>query len=202
VVIDEDDDILWRSQQAHEHRQIEEKLWRGSGSAILNSTLMVRSDVMKQVGSYDPKLRTSEDLELLLRLAEAGRLINLPDSLVKYRRHPGGISAMGDEEKAMARRKSILIAASVRRGRPRPPLQLGDYPQPVTLTEWHALTASLGLIRGAKRRVVVKHAVRALRLDISNRTAQKALLNAILGSQVQSIRRMTARWTRMALKRV
>lgn len=49
---------------------------------IPHSTLMARANVIAAVGGYRPQFRKAQDYDLLLRLAGAGRLSNLNDSLV------------------------------------------------------------------------------------------------------------------------
>jgi glycosyltransferase involved in cell wall biosynthesis len=181
MTIDEDGKLLWPSKQPLDHSAIEEKLWHGSGSAILNSTLMTRRAAVLDAGGYDETLRTSEDLDLFLRLGEKGKLRNLTEYLVYYRRHPGGISAIGGGDASMIRRKKILAEASGRRGLEECSYKIGHYPQPPDLSSWYATTAELAYVARAKRKVVLKHALRALRLDPANRTAETALLNAVFG---------------------
>ena len=42
---------------------------------------------MEQVGGYNPRFPLGNDLEIFLRLGEAGRLANLPVTVVQYRLH-------------------------------------------------------------------------------------------------------------------
>ena len=52
---------------------------------------MRRSAVLK-VGGYHPDFHGAEDHDLWLRMAEIGRLENLPDALIQYRVHATSIS--------------------------------------------------------------------------------------------------------------
>lgn len=49
---------------------------------IPHSTLMARPGAIAAVGGYRPEFRKAQDYDLLLRLAEVGRLSNLSDALV------------------------------------------------------------------------------------------------------------------------
>ena len=53
----------------------------------------LRTDALRDVGGYDPALRAAEDLDLWLRLLDAGHAGGLvPDILVEYRRRAGSLS--------------------------------------------------------------------------------------------------------------
>ena len=43
--------------------------------------------VVLDLGRYRPECREAEDLDLFLRLAEVGQIVNLPEPLLKYRVH-------------------------------------------------------------------------------------------------------------------
>jgi glycosyltransferase involved in cell wall biosynthesis len=61
-------------------------------SALPHSGITFRRDVVLQVGNYN-ECQPVEDLDLWLRLARRGKLINLPDVVTKYRIHPGSVTA-------------------------------------------------------------------------------------------------------------
>jgi hypothetical protein len=58
---------------------------------IIHPFLMARSDALKAIGGYR-NVPNSEDSDLFWRLAEHGRLYNLPDVLGRYRMHLTSIS--------------------------------------------------------------------------------------------------------------
>jgi GT2 family glycosyltransferase len=59
-----------------------------NGNSITNSTVMVRKDVLQEVGGFDedPKLKV-EDFDLWLRLGEKGRFVFIPRIHAYYRVH-------------------------------------------------------------------------------------------------------------------
>lgn len=57
-----------------------------------HSSAMFRSDVVKRIGGYNPKIICAEDRDLWLRLAEQGRIACIDKSLVKIRKHSNNIS--------------------------------------------------------------------------------------------------------------
>jgi glycosyltransferase involved in cell wall biosynthesis len=59
---------------------------------MLHSSLVMRREAVLAVGGYRPEAETAEELDLLLRLAELGQLANVPDVVVKYRRHGSSVS--------------------------------------------------------------------------------------------------------------
>ena len=73
------------------HEEIDANNLRGIVS-ISHPTVMMRRDAVRHCGGYDPELVPTEDLDLWLRVAETGRLANLPDIVLEYRIH-GAASA-------------------------------------------------------------------------------------------------------------
>jgi len=57
------------------------------------SSVMVRRQVLDQVGLFDPSLQVCEDYDLWLRVVKATRFTFLTEPLGTYRRHDGNISA-------------------------------------------------------------------------------------------------------------
>jgi hypothetical protein len=53
---------------------------------------MMRAEAVAAVGGYNKDFPPAEDLELWLRLAEVGKLANLPQVLVRYRLHQSALS--------------------------------------------------------------------------------------------------------------
>jgi hypothetical protein len=61
---------------------------------LLSSSMLITSAMMGRLGGYDERRRGVEDYDLLLRLARAGaRMAYQEEVLVRYRRHPGSVSA-------------------------------------------------------------------------------------------------------------
>ena len=70
-----------------EHAEIEAAMLNGDGGAIHQSAAMMRRDALKHVGGYQARFPTTEDLDLFLRLAEIGRIANIPEVHFRYRVH-------------------------------------------------------------------------------------------------------------------
>lgn len=97
-----------------QHEAIDEMLLQGRWS-IVHPAVMMRRDVVRRLGGYDNDLVPVEDHDLFLRLAEAGRLANLPDVLLRYRKHPmNSVRVLADRRvRALTR---VMEAAWARRG--------------------------------------------------------------------------------------
>jgi len=76
-------------------------LTRGSRMDLLSGrvdiprivTLVFRRRELEAIGGFHPSFRIGQDNELVLRAVRLGRFVALPDALVGYRRHPGGVTA-------------------------------------------------------------------------------------------------------------
>ncbi len=74
------------------HEEIERDLLAGSGWAIVHPTAMMRKEAVEAVGGYAEDLELCEDVDLFLKLAEQGRVANLPEVLLHYRQHPSSVN--------------------------------------------------------------------------------------------------------------
>jgi glycosyltransferase involved in cell wall biosynthesis len=87
LIIDPDGEELTVLGRALTHEQIVDDLLACRGQMIYHPTVMFRRAVVARIGGYDEKMKEAEDLDLFLRLAEVGQIVNLPEPLVKYREH-------------------------------------------------------------------------------------------------------------------
>jgi glycosyltransferase involved in cell wall biosynthesis len=62
------------------------------GCPILHPSAMFRRPAVMGVGGYRREFPVGEDVDLWLRMAEAGQLANLPEYLVQYRLHDDSVS--------------------------------------------------------------------------------------------------------------
>jgi glycosyltransferase involved in cell wall biosynthesis len=61
---------------------------------IPTSSVVMRRGALERVGGFESEVRVAEDWDLWLRLATAGEaFVCAPDAIVRYRRHPGGLTA-------------------------------------------------------------------------------------------------------------
>jgi glycosyltransferase involved in cell wall biosynthesis len=74
------------------HEEIESRLLQGDGGALMHPSALYRADALRSVGGYRDGLDGGEDMDLHLRLAESGRLANLPDRLFLYRKNLASVT--------------------------------------------------------------------------------------------------------------
>lgn len=118
---------LWSMETTHD--AIDADHLRGRGGAITHPAVMMRREAVDRVGGYRQKCNLAEDLDLFLRLAEVGRLANLPDVLLHYRMHLSSTGAT-KREKQRAAAAAALADAYDRRGLPMPDLDsIAERPQ-------------------------------------------------------------------------
>ena len=81
------------------HLEIDAALLGGHGGSLGSDTAMFRKHTAQAIGGYEDKLTaTGEDHDLWLRLAEVGRIANLPDVLTRYRVHDTNVSGGKDSQ--------------------------------------------------------------------------------------------------------
>jgi glycosyltransferase involved in cell wall biosynthesis len=90
------------------------------GWPIVHPAVMMRTAAVRQVGGYRDQYDTLEDLDLFLRLAEIGKLANLPDVLLKYRQHFSSVTHRRYEQQ-MKIRQAIFDETYARRRIAAPP---------------------------------------------------------------------------------
>ncbi len=88
---------------------------------IIQSTLMARRADLVTLGGYR-HVPNSEDSDLFWRLAERGKLVNLPDKLGKYRVHTASMSSSLHSGRIMALGSQLGALSTLRRRAGRPDL--------------------------------------------------------------------------------
>lgn len=104
------------------HEEIDAMNIAGSSGAIAHSAVMLRCITLQKIGGYNKEMETAEDADLFLRLAEVGRLANLPEVLLKYRLH---LKSTGHTQYAkQLQAQSLAITEAHRRRGLEPPTRL------------------------------------------------------------------------------
>jgi hypothetical protein len=169
------------------HEEIDALLLRGRGDAIIHPTLMLRRVDLIAAGGYRPEAEPAEDLDLYLRLAERGRLANLPDTLLDYRQHLSKVS----NRRAGEQRRAIEAAVSEARRRrgldpaqePAPSLAPEQTPPAECWRRWAREATEGGNLRTAR-----KHAWAAFRAEPTAPRSWQILLRALLGLRIEALR--------------
>jgi glycosyltransferase involved in cell wall biosynthesis len=134
----------------------------GGGARIAHPTVMMRTRAIRDVGGYREQFPEAQDLDLFLRMAECGRLANLPELLLHYRIHPKSVG-VSRRPLQLERVAAAVADAHRRRGMPLPDGALDSLPQP------HAGASDIGgwIVSEARRHGYLdtarKHAWAALR---------------------------------------
>jgi len=98
---------------SEDHGRIDADLLRGHGTAIFHPAAMIRKSALLAVGGYRPEFQWSEDIDVFLRLAEKGKLANLPEPLVRIRQHFSSVSK--NKIDLQRRRRTRLLGEAYRR---------------------------------------------------------------------------------------
>jgi glycosyltransferase involved in cell wall biosynthesis len=119
LLIDPDGDPLCeKAQTQFGHEAIDTALLE-KGWPLVHPAVMIRTQSLRDMGGYDERYRTNQDHDLFLRLAERGKVENLPQTLLKYRQHFSSVvftTALAQSDVLRA----ILREAWARRGKPMP----------------------------------------------------------------------------------
>lgn len=190
LLVDPDGAPIRRGDVPVESAAIEAELLRGRGEALTHPVAMLRSEAVRAAGGYRDV--AAEDVDLYLRLAERGRLANLPETLLEYRQH---------FEKLCVRRACEIRASleqTVREGRVRRGLTVPDAPllPPVAAglpeieyrRRWIRESIEAGFLATAR-----KHAWAALREEPGSVRSWQYLVRALLGLRLEGVKRWAAR---------
>lgn len=116
-IVDPDGAPLGIMRWAETHDEIDRRLMAGRGGIAHPAAMMRRSAVL-QAGIYREEYPAAQDKDLWLRLAEIGRLANLPQPLLRYREHPLAVSATCCSQQRCAVRRAVIDACRRRGMRP------------------------------------------------------------------------------------
>lgn len=162
-----------------QHEEIEAELLTGSGGAMPQPAAMFRKSAVLAVGGYRHDFPYSEDLDLFLRLAETGRLANLPDVLVKYRLHSNSANWQHWQQQ-VANKPAMMAQAYQRRGRKLPEgMKFSNYwkqPPAERYVTWAWLALKNRDLTGAR-----KHALSALKEAPFSKSSWRAAYCAMRG---------------------
>ena len=180
LTVDEDDDPFTILGLGTTHEEIEGTLLEALGSSIVHSSAMFRRNALVALGGYHAEFGLAEDLDLYLRLAEIGRLANLPDVMMKVRRWPESSTALATAEAHFQTKQRIVNEALRRRGihdRLYGAEQFNGYSSLVDLHRYKTGTALTFGYRATAR----KYVWRALRLAPWRVTSWSLLTRVYLG---------------------
>lgn len=181
LLIDSDGAPLKYMGERQQHQDIDGAHLRGEGGAIIHPAAMIRTEAMRAIGGY--RLLKDEDLDLFLRLAEYGKVANLPEALLHYRQH---LKSVGYQHYAEMVRSVREAVAEARIRRALPPLKssevleldLHPWHGPVKMAQYHQKWAWWAL-QGGHPATARKHAMVALREDPLSLDSWRVALSAL-----------------------
>jgi len=179
LLIDDDGDPIREMCHEQTHEEIDTAHMEGKGGTIVHPAMMARRSAMEAIGGYDESCEFAEDLDLFLRLAEHGRVANLPGIVLHYRQHLASIGHSKPETQQCSTIAAVR-AAHERRGLPVPPGLDSFTPATFTVAavhrKWAWWALGDGYVSSAR-----KHARVALLRDPLNRESWRAALCALRG---------------------
>lgn len=182
MLIDEDGDPIGPAfDKSTSHEDIVDALLcrRTGVTGICHPSVMMRTEAVRQIGGYRD-VKMGEDIDLFLRLAEIGRLANIPEFLLHYRVHAKSITLNRSEEERQASQQ-VRIQAYQRLGIPLPPdlsvLKPAPPPGRVALYRWWSRHAA----RHGNMKTARKYAWRLLLLAPHKLDTWKTLARSVIG---------------------
>lgn len=178
--IDADGARLYPASVSARHEDIVDELLYNRPGKICHPTVLMRKDAFERVGGYRQEYHY-EDVDLFLRLAQAGRLANLTQPLLRYRLLAKSISRTRDPRQAARIYENIATEAAKALGRPPPEAAhftgAGTPETPYELHRtWSAAAKAAGYNRSAW-----KHAFIAFRTRPADSRSWWTLAHAIAG---------------------
>ncbi|MEH2048723.1 FkbM family methyltransferase [Nostoc sp.] len=92
-----------------DHDAIDTSQMNGKGK-IMHPASMIRQKVLLEINGYRPEFEPGEDYDLFLRLAEVGKLANLPNVLLKYRMHTKNVTVEKKEHHQRVKQQALQEA--------------------------------------------------------------------------------------------
>lgn len=186
--IDPDGDPIDHWDVPLDHHEIDARHLRGMGGSIIHPSVMMRRAAVVAVKGYNPTYEPAEDLDLFLRLAEIGRLANLPASLLSYRVHDRCVSFARAAEQSKWSARAVADAWA-RRGHagapPAPPERSGTPSTDELMWSWVRRAFAAGNFGTAR-----KHALRLVRRRPLEARRWMLMAGACLGPGAGIVRRL------------
>lgn len=123
LTMDEEGDPLRPWIMPPDHEQIDRNHLEGQTGGLIHPATMIRREAVLDVGGYRCDFEPAEDLDLWLRLAERGKLANLPDIVLHLRQHAASVSST-DQDKQRAAAERAISETRLRRHMPARPVAL------------------------------------------------------------------------------
>ena len=179
--IDQEGDSLCEFQMAEGHEAIDRLLMEEGTNSICHPAAMIRADALRRVGGYREEFAATacEDYDLWLRLAEVGRVANMPEVLLKYRFRATSRARLMDHDNWRFEGRAVRDACE-RRGRAAPAPRREASEPPMTEAD-HRMTWAWWALNGGNVRSARKNALIRLRKKPLSFASWRLLASAIRG---------------------
>ena len=153
IRIDPEGDPIGKIELSVNHETIDQSQITGKGK-ILHPASMIRREALLTINGYRQEFEPGEDFDLFIRLAEVGKLANLPLQLLQYRTHLKNVTVTR-KEKHREVKQEALRQAYQRRGinEPIPTISLNDLPGNESKSRflWMEMALATGFYRSARK---------------------------------------------------
>jgi hypothetical protein len=167
-------------------------LLAGIGETLAHPTVVMRADVLRAVGGYHVDAMPVEDFALWLRLGEMGELANLPEQLVRYRRHRETVCV---RERPRQLKVTDALVGVAREQRKLPRLRPRRAPREVGSDAAYHLECARIALKTGRRAVTARHAWASLVSAPFWLAPYAALLACVLPTRV--VHRLVHVYTRL-----
>lgn len=157
-VIDAVDGSLGTRYFAEDHEEIVEEMLHGT-FAISHPTVLMRRAAFDAAGGYDQAMYPSDDFALWLEMSKSGRLANLREPLLRYRRHEQAVSVLN---RPLHHELTIRIVNAARIERGLAPLRSRVPSSPASVDAWYHFDCARFALTGGTRRDAVRHLFKTL----------------------------------------
>jgi glycosyltransferase involved in cell wall biosynthesis len=179
LAIDPYGGVLYTSDHQTDHDWIDRELLKGVGWAVVHPVAMMRRKVLLDLGGYRTQFQWAEDMDLFLRMAEVGRLANLPEVLLQYRQHPDSVNRSRQQEQI------VVITAVARDAHERRGLKMDSgwtyTPMPVLPKHRQLLDWAWKALKEGKVPIARKYALAVWKTSPTNVESWRILYCALRG---------------------
>jgi glycosyltransferase involved in cell wall biosynthesis len=181
LLIDPDGAPISQVHFAADHEEIHAEHLQGIPGAISHPASMLRRMAVIDAGGYRADSEYLEDYCLFLRLAESGRLANLPRVLHAYRQHHSNVHFRHYDLQA---RRATRIVNEARGRAGLPPLAVPAWQYVRTDSAERHRGWALAAAAAGNHRTALKHALFALRADPFSGLSWYVLLRSLVPSGI------------------
>ena len=124
LLIDENDEALTIMKVLESHEAIENEYLRGGDWHIVNPAVMMRREAADKIGGYRDGYPKAEDVDFFMRLADHGKICNMPRVLTQYRQH---FSSAGYDGEKTQHQSGFKAVNETRIKRGLPPISASEF---------------------------------------------------------------------------